>query len=352
MKIVFLSCHSGVIFRGAETVCDALAAHLAARHDVTVFQPKRFAQDRPYRIIEIPVDVGDGTRPRSFLRYIRLDRAYRRMLVFAIRSIFQCVSIKPDIIMPLNGSWITLMAKLYSALSGAKLVVSGQSAICPDPITVKAKPDLFVCLSPQNETCVKQIAPRQKTVIIPNGVDLQLFAPAQKTNPYELQRPIILCAAGPSRYKNVQETIQAVAQVPGASLLVMGGDAETQELGRRLLGGRFRQDKAPHDQMPAIFNSADLFTLVSESSEAFGVVYLEAMACNLPVVATDDELRRGIVGNAGLYVEDPHDIEGYSRTLAAALAAEWGDLPRKQAEKFNWAEIARRYEMEFKVLTK
>ena len=189
-------------------------------------------------------------------------------------------------------------------------------------------------------------------MLIPNGVDLNAFAPAPKTNPYGLPRPVVLCAAGPDRYKNVQETIQAVSRLDGISLLVMGGSQETREMGTRLLGARFRQTTAPHDQMPAIFNSADLFTLVSESSEAFGVVYLEAMACNLPVVATDDELRRGIVGDAGLYVEDPHDIDGYSRALATALAADWGNLPRKQAEKFDWDEIARQYELEFKALMK
>ncbi len=347
MKIVFLSCHSGLVFRGAETVCDALATRLAARHEVTVFQPKKFAQERPYRIVEIPVDVGEGTKRRSLLRYIHLDQRYRRMLFFAIRSILKCVAIKPDVIMPLNGGWITLAAKLYSVMSRAKLVLTGGAGVYPEPITVKVKPDVFVCLSPLNERYVKQMAPWQKTVIIPNGVDLERFAPAPKANPFGLQRPIILCAAGPQRYKNVQETIRAVAQLPNASLLVMGGDAETQELGHRLLGGRFRQEKAPHDQMPAIFNSADLFTLVSESSEAFGVVYLEAMACNLPVVATDDELRRGIVGDAGLFVKNPMNPDEYANVIRQALANDWGVQPRKQAARFDWDRIAGLYERAF-----
>ncbi len=350
MKIVFLSCHSGVVFRGAETVCDALATHLSVRHEVTVFQPRRFEEERPYRIIEVPVDVGDKTAPRSLLRYIRLDRAYRRMLFFAIRSFWQCLFIKPDVIMPLNGSWITLVAKLYSVVSGAKLVISGQSAVCPDPVTVRIRPDLFVCLSTQNEACVRRMAPRQKTVLIPNGVDLKRFFPAPKTNPYGLQRPIILCAAGPSRYKNVPETIHAVARISNASLLVMGGDAETRELGQRLLGDRFRQKIAPHDQMPAIFNSADLFTLVSESSEAFGVVYLEAMACNVPVIATDDGLRRSIVGEAGSYVANPKDSAEYANALQQALEENWGGKPRRQAARFDWVEIAMQYEAGFAAL--
>ena len=350
MKIAFLSCYSGVVFRGAETVCDALAKHLSDRHDVTVFQPKKFMIDRPYRIVEIPVVVGGGKTPRSVLKYLRLDRPHRKTLYFSLKSIWKCFSIKPNVIIPMNGGWVTLMAKIYSVFSGASLVVSGQSAVCPDPVTLKIRPDLFVCLSQPNEKCVKRIAPKQKTVIIPNGVDLDQFAPTPKTNPYGLPRPVVLCAAGPDRYKNVQETIQAVSRLDGVSLLVMGGNPETQTMGTRLLGSRFRQAKAPHDQMPAIFNSADLFTLVSESSEAFGVVYLEAMACNLPVVATDDELRRGIVGEAGLFIKDSRDTDAYAEALKAALARDWGDHPRRQAESFGWSEIAARYEAEFQAL--
>lgn len=350
MKIVFLSCHSGVDFRGAETVCDSLATCLAKHHEVAVFQPRKFDADRPYRIIEIPVRVGGRKESRTVLNFLRLDREHREMLAFSLRAIGKCLFIRPDIIVPMNGSWAILISKMYSLISNALLVVSGQSAISPDPLTLKLRPDLFVCLSAQNERGVKVAAPKQKTVIIPNGVDLNAFAPAPKTNPYGLPRPVVLCAAGPDRYKNVPETIQAVSRLEKVSLLVMGGNPETQEMGTRLLGARFRQSKVPHDQMPAIFNSADLFTLVSESSEAFGVVYLEAMACNLPVVATADELRRGIVGDAGLYVEDPHDVDGYSQALASALAVKWGDSPRRQAERFDWSRIVAQYEREFRLL--
>jgi glycosyltransferase involved in cell wall biosynthesis len=347
MKIVFLSCYSGVVFRGAETVCDSLAKCMAQRHDVTVFQPKKFEIDRPYRIVEIPVVVGESKASRSALKYVRLDRAYRNMLLFAVRSIWKCVFLRPDVIVPMNGNWVTFLAKIYSALSGAHLIVSGQSAACPDSFTLKMRPSLFVCLSKLTERHVKKLAPRQKTAIIPNGVDLNRFAPGPKTNPFGLPRPVVLCAAGPDRYKNVPETIQAVARLEGVSLLVMGGNPDTLELGTRLLGARFRQATATHDQMPAIFNSADLFTLVSESSEAFGVVYLEAMACNLPVVATDDELRRGIVSDAGAYVAHPKDIADYAAVLQRALAENWEDRPRRQAARFDWEKISLQYEAEF-----
>ena len=59
---------------------------------------------------------------------------------------------------------------------------------------------------------------------------------------------------------------------------------------------------------------------------------VEAMASGLPVVATDDPIRREIVGDAGLFV-DPTDTNKFANTIEKALNTNWGEKPRKQAEK-------------------
>jgi len=70
------------------------------------------------------------------------------------------------------------------------------------------------------------------------------------------------------------------------------------------------------------------------------------MACGLPVVATDDPIRREIVEEAGLFV-DPDDTEKYAQTLQQALAIKWGNKPLQQASKFAWSNIAAAYEKIF-----
>jgi len=67
------------------------------------------------------------------------------------------------------------------------------------------------------------------------------------------------------------------------------------------------------------------------------------MATNLPVVATNDQIRQEIVGDAGILV-DPTNVQEYSLSLRKALETKWGDKPRKQAEKFSWDKIAEEYE--------
>jgi glycosyltransferase involved in cell wall biosynthesis len=74
------------------------------------------------------------------------------------------------------------------------------------------------------------------------------------------------------------------------------------------------------------------------------------MACNLPVVASDDEVRREIIGKAGFFVKNPTDASEYAKILKKALSFDFGDRPRKQAEKFSWDRIAQKYEKLFKDL--
>jgi glycosyltransferase involved in cell wall biosynthesis len=101
--------------------------------------------------------------------------------------------------------------------------------------------------------------------------------------------------------------------------------------------------------MPEIYRAADVFTLPSASSESFGNVLVEAMASSLPIVATEDPIRREIVGGAGIFV-DPTNTDEYAKSLQRALDTKWGDAPRKQAEKFSWDGIANEYEELFKKL--
>ena len=93
--------------------------------------------------------------------------------------------------------------------------------------------------------------------------------------------------------------------------------------------------------IPELMRGMDLFVLPS-LREGISNTILEAMASGLPVVATDDPIRREIVGDAGLFV-DPTDINAYAATLQKTLDTNWGNKPRKQAAKFSWDLIARKY---------
>ena len=363
MKIVFLSFYSGLWHRGMETVVDELATRLAKNHEILVIQTKsRNTPQKNYQIKRIQVSIDLSTiNDQGLSRKVFLDHYSWQVGKFTLKSLEIVRKFKPEIVIPANGGWQSLIMKGYCWQSKAKLVLMGQAGLgWDDRWNLLLKPDLFVALSKRNASWARKYSWRgQKIITIPNGVDLNKFKiqttkgkagirdSKVKKRLLKLEKPVILCIAGREHFKRVRETIDAVAGLPKGSLLLACESSAYDELGREKLGKRFLREKFTHQEMPAVFQKADLFTLVSESSEAFGVAYLEAMACGLPVVATDDELRKEIVGKAGLFIKNPNNTQEYVKIIKQALKHKWGSLPRKQAEKFSWEKIALAYEKAF-----
>jgi len=254
---------------------------------------------------------------------------------------------KFDVIIPTDGGWEKPVCWFLKLLDGPKIIVSGQSGVgYDDRWNLFWRPDVFVALTSKAENWAKRVSWGVRVVKIPNGVDLEKFNPQVKPKKIDLPKPIILCASALIPSKRIDLTIKAVAKIKKASLLVLGdGDLkdELKRLGEKLLGDRFLLTRAKYEEMPRFYQTADLFTMVSVSWEAFGIVYTEAMASGLPVVATDDEMRHEIMGKAGLFV-NPENIDQYAETLKKALKTNFGGKPRQQAQKFSWDKIASKYE--------
>src|SRR4029079_10921457 len=105
--------------------------------------------------------------------------------------------------------------------------------------------------------------------------------------------------------------IKAIASIPEVELIVHGDGSTVDEL-RELttrLGCRERVrfvGFVDHDRLPARYRDVDIVAVPSLRTtrwvEQFGRVAVEAMACGVPVVASDDGALREVVGGAGLLV--------------------------------------------------
>jgi glycosyltransferase involved in cell wall biosynthesis len=241
----------------------------------------------------------------------------------------------------------------------------------------RQRPDRVVTFTEAAAEMLRRRVPRARIVVIPHGVDLDLFrapaaavqrqgvgagssqprgagagaapaaqpaagelAPPETASPSPLlpvARPRVLCVGAVDAHKRMHLAVEAAARLPGGgSLTVLGDGPEARALDRlaaeRLGAGRYLRRVVARGEMPAWYGAADCFTLPSRT-ESFGLVYLEALACGLPVVAPDDAVRREVIGEAGLFC-DVTDAGAYGGALAAALARDWGGLPRRRAERF------------------
>jgi glycosyltransferase involved in cell wall biosynthesis len=349
MKIGFLNIYNGIVNRGAETFVKGLAARLNKKNKVSVFQAGEKEGGEPYEVFQIPInfDFRKEKRIDRFLSRFFLDYSSRLIFVFTLKAIPKIWKEKYDVVIPVNGGWMPSILRIVTWLYGGKLVITGQSGIgWDDRNNLWSFPDAFVALSSYALSWAKKANPFVKSVLIPNGVDLTIFK--AKDSMSKKGKKTVLAVGAFTKEKRLNLAIDAVSKLKDVNLLIAGGGGdgkrEIADYGVKILGeNRFKVLSVPFEEMPEIYQKADVFTLPSKTSEAFGIVLVEAMASNLPVVATDDPIRREVVGKAGILV-DPTDINSYSEALKFALEKDWGDIPRKQAEKFDWNKIAEKYE--------
>lgn len=272
-----------------------------------------------------------------------------------LTSFWPCLSYllshPPDLVFPHNsygGLWVAACAR---ALTGTRILCTAHEGLLGDGKCLRRalafRPDHLIALSENVAQAAGAISPTQPVSVIPNAVNLTQFSPQGERLELPLQPPIVLCAASLKRnnHKRLELVLRAVEKLKNASLLICGDGPDQdyfQELGQQLLGSeRFMVRAFPFEGMPAVYRSADVFTLPSVN-DPFGRVYLEAMASGLPVVAPDDEIRRQIVQDGGILC-DVEDSEVYAQTLERAIFEDWGNRPQASAQRFDWAVILPQY---------
>ena len=352
-KIAFLSFYSGFVERGVETYVYELAMRLAKKHEVTVFQGGKSHNwysttkitPHKFRVIDLKslnkIPQGSG----GFLRKFYLDWWSLKILLFSLKAAFKITRGRYDLVIPMNGGWQTVIYRLLSKFRNFKVLIPAQAGIGRDDgWNLFWKPDIFVALTKAEEKWANRFAPEVKTVLIPNGVDLFKFNPKVTPKKLALAAPIVVCAAALDSYKRVDLTIRAVAKSKNLSMMLLG-NGETRgtidALGKRLLGSRYLRLLVPHSEIPRYFKAGAVFTLVSKT-EAFGTSYIEAMACNLPIVATFDSSRQEIIGDAGI-LTNPEDVDQYAKDLMLAVSTNYKNRPYNQALNFSWNKIANKY---------
>lgn len=177
------------------------------------------------------------------------------------------------------------------------------------------------------------------------GVDLDRFAPQDRDGAkarFGISGPVLLAVGALIPRKGQDILIRALAKLPGVTLLLAGqGPSRSayEQLADELgVGERVGfLDAVPHEQLPALYNAADVMALPS-ASEGLANAWLEAMACGTPVAITDVGGARELLREpeAGRLVERTGDA--FAEALSQMLTRQPDrDAIRATAMRFTWS---------------
>ncbi len=150
------------------------------------------------------------------------------------------------------------------------------------PLAVMFASKIFVAIS-----LLLDKIPKDKQIYLPNGVDVNFFRPIKKKNN---RIPVVLSVGRLERQKNFQNLIKSMENLDTRLKIVGSGSLKEKLLNLAQYKGVNLEiiEKVENTKMPKIYHGGDIFVL-SSLIEGSPKVLLEAMACGLPVVATDVE---------------------------------------------------------------
>jgi glycosyltransferase involved in cell wall biosynthesis len=180
---------------------------------------------------------------------------------------------------------------------------------------VLGRMDLVAAVSEELAQAVRAQRPRTDVAVLPAGVDLDRFRPIERAEArarlgLDASAKLVLLPADPARAEKRADRARDVAQRAGAQLLTLG--------------------RVEPDEVPFWVNAADA-VLVPSEREGFGLAVLEALACDVPVLATP----------VGVHAEALDGVEG---TLCAPFdAAAWAAALASPPPRIEGRERAARW---------
>ena len=163
--------------------------------------------------------------------------------------------------------------------------------------------------------------------VLPCGVDMQRFQPSPRAQAREALgldpgAPCLLFAADPARAEKRHDRAAELAADAGVALLTLGGVEPARV---------------------ALHVNAANAVLVPSEREGFGLAVLEALACDVPVLATPVGIHREALDGLAGTLCAPYELARWRDALAPLLAA---DDPRVQgrarAERYSATRMAER----------
>jgi teichuronic acid biosynthesis glycosyltransferase TuaC len=170
-------------------------------------------------------------------------------------------------------------------------------------------------------------AARRRAQVLPCGADLERFHPITRTHAraelgLDPEQPYLLFPADPARTEKRHDRAVALAQAAGVQLLTLG--------------------HVEPERVPLWVNAASA-VLVPSEREGFGLAVIEALACDVPVLATPVGIHPDALADVPGTLCAPFDLARWRTALEPHLREPDPRVAgRTSASRFSAAEMAAR----------
>ena len=336
---------------GVQTHVRQLAARLRGRgHEVLVVAPSTGRPAEPYvrsvgRPIRIPYNesvapVAPTLRARGRVRDAL--RAFRPDVVHAHEPLVPGVGM-----FAVRATDRPVVGTFHAFAQRSALFAAAGPILRP----LWRRLDVRIAVSRAAAEFVRKRIGRGGIRVIPNGVEVELFAEAIPARLPEGRR--ILFVNRLDRRKGFPVMIEAfrlIAARRSEAVLVVAGDGGDRDAIRALSPAvRARVvmlGTVPHRRLPPYHAASEVFCAPATGRESFGIVLVEAMAAGLPVVASDIPGYREVVrdGVEGILVPpgDPGAVAGAVDGILgdSEQGASLGAAGRERAREYSWDAVA------------
>jgi glycosyltransferase involved in cell wall biosynthesis len=341
--------------------CREHARALAARHDVVVLAS--LATPRPgFAAFRLEDAVEDGLRTirvryrRPFLRPAAMGFQLLGMLV-ALRRLRR-EGWRPDVVHA-HVFEAAPPAIALARLSRAPLAITEHYTGFQRGLVTGydrwlarwsfGRADLVAPVSEELAGHLRALAPRAAFEVVPNVVDASAFAPPADRSTAAPGGPRLLNVAALAEKKGHRHLLDALSELPGATLEVVGDGELRGELERRAdslgLGDRVRfLGELPKREVAELMRAADLFVLPS-LAENLPVVLIEAQASGLPAVATRVGGVPELVDDAAGVLAPPSDPPALAAAIRDALSRDFdrSALAARARARYGYDAIGERW---------
>lgn len=220
-----------------------------------------------------PILHRDTLRRATVYKSNQLDGAWTAALAGALHN-------KPVIV---RVGYLWADTHRYMGGSGVKAALMDRL----QAITIKRANALFVT-TPTMKRQINQSygIPAKKIKTIPNNVNTAIFHPLPDITPVKGR----VCYIGRLEpVKNLRHLITAMAEIPRASLILIGEGSQRQELEKLVSDKRANvqfRGTLPHHQIPIEINRSEIYILPS-LTEGHPKALIEALACGTAIVGTN-----------------------------------------------------------------